>query len=489
MTIVIQFKSLEGESTGPPLNVPIETTCEQLNLLLNQLLQAEEPLPYSFMFGNLELHSTISQDLLEKGLVSSEEVAQIIYYPQSIFRVKPATRCSSTLSGHLKEILSVSFNAAGTLLATGSGDTSVRLWDVATETALAEGTGHKNWVLIVAWSPCGRFLASGSMDNQIRLWNGDTGKQVGSPLSGHSGFITSIAWEPLHLANNCSRLASGSKDGSIRIWNVPLRAVEFTLANHTDTVSCLRWSGNGYIFSGSRDRTVKMWNASNGTLVRTLEGHAHWINTMSLSTEHILRIGAFNWEGKITSNNHDVGCTDENLVCGVSFSQAKQVAQTKYDALKGANSCVLERLVTGSDDFSMFLWDPFGSSSKKPVARMTGHQALVNCVVFSPDGVGRWIASASFDKSIKLWNGITGEFVATFRGHVGPVYQVSFSPDSRFLVSGSKDSTVKIWNLRTKALHSNLPGHQDEVYAVDWAPTGDYIATGGKDRTLKIWRH
>lgn len=64
-----------------------------------------------------------------------------------------------------------------------------------------------------------------------------------------------------------------------------------------------------------------------------------------------------------------------------------------------------ERLVSGSDDFTMFLWNP--AEDKKPVARMTGHQALVNEVLFSPDT--RLIASASFDKSIKIWDGKTGK--------------------------------------------------------------------------------
>ena len=48
----------------------------------------------------------------------------------------------------------------------------------------------------------------------------------------------------------------------------------------------------------------------------------------------------------------------------------------------------------------------------------------MNHVCFSPDG--QWVASASFDKSVKLWNGLTGEYVAVFRGHVGPVYQIWF---------------------------------------------------------------
>lgn len=65
-------------------------------------------------------------------------------------------------------------------------------------------------------------------------------------------------------------------------------------------------------------------------------------------------------------------------------------------------------------------------------------------VQFSPDG--QWIISASFDKSIKVWDGLKGTFYASFFGHVAPVFQVAWSPDSRFFVSGSKDSTLKVRN-------------------------------------------
>lgn len=77
-------------------------------------------------------------------------------------------------------------------------------------------------------------------------------------------------------------------------------------------------------------------------------------------------------------------------------------------------------------------------------------------------------------------------FVETLRGHVGAVYQVAFSPDSRMLLSASKDSTCKVWNMRTKKLSEDLPGHADEVFAVDWNPNGSGGASGGKDKTLKM---
>ncbi|BAU01130.1 Notchless protein-like protein [Vigna angularis] len=163
-----------------------------------------------------------------------------------------------------------------------------------------------------------------------------------------------------------------------------------------------------------------------------------------------------------------------------SPEEMKKVALERYQAMRGNAP---ERLVSGSDDFTMFLWEPF--VNKHPKTRMTGHQQLVNHVYFSPDGL--WVASASFDKSVKLWNGTTGKFVAAFRGHVGPVYQISWSADSRLLLSGSRDSTLKVWDIRTRKLKQDLPGHSDEVFSVDWSPDGEKVASGGKDKVLKLW--
>lgn len=136
------------------------------------------------------------------------------------------------------------------------------------------------------------------------------------------------------------------------------------------------------------------------------------------------------------------------------------LCQSKYDA--SLSPTKQELLVSGSDDFTLMLWDP--SSGKKPITRMTGHQQPINYVIFSPDG--RFIASASFDKSVKLWNGLTGKFITSFRGHVQAVYQVCWSADSRLLVSSSKDSTMKVWDIAAKKLKMDLPGHADEVFAV-----------------------
>lgn len=81
--------------------------------------------------------------------------------------------------GHKEAVISVAFSPAGTCLASGSGDTTVRFWDIYTQTPQYTCEGHKHWVLCISWSPCGTKLASACKNGTILLWNPKTGKQIG----------------------------------------------------------------------------------------------------------------------------------------------------------------------------------------------------------------------------------------------------------------------------------------------------------------------
>lgn len=334
--------------------------------------------------------------------------------------------------------------------------------------------GHTNWVLCVEWSPDGFKVASACKNSLILIWDVLSGKQIGKPLRGHTQWINSLCWQPLHLNEECRLLASCSKDKTIKIWDTIMSTCLRSLSSHTQSVTCIKWSGNNLIYSCSQDRTIKVWRSDDGVLCRTLEGHAHWINTLALNSDYILRTGAFDPKDATLNDNYNQ--------FKLNRKELKEKALKRYNKYFDNEH---EKLVSGSDDFTMFLWQP--EIDKKSQCRMHGHQQLINDVKFSPDT--RLIASASFDKSIKLWNGKNGTFICTLRGHVQSVYQLSFSSDSRLLVSASADSTLKVWNLQTKKILNDLPGHSDEVYAVDWSPDGQRVASGGKDKVLKLWRY
>uniref|UniRef100_A0A0E0QVJ0 NLE domain-containing protein n=2 Tax=Oryza TaxID=4527 RepID=A0A0E0QVJ0_ORYRU len=457
-SVMCQLVSPEGDHLGAALYLPHNVGPPQLQEIVNHLLHNEDKLPYAFYIGDEELSVQLGAYMQQKN-ANVEVTLRIVYQPQAIFRIRPVNRCSATIAGHTEAVLAVSFSPDGRCLASGSGDTTVRFWDLSTQTPLFTCKGHKNWVLCIAWSPDGNHLVSGSKSGELILWDPKTGKQLGTPLTGHRKWITAVSWEPVHLQSPCRRFVSTSKDGDARIWDMTTRKCVIALTGHTNSVTCVKWGGDGLIYTGSEDCSIKVWETSQGKLVKTLQGHGHWVNSLALSTEYVLRTGAYDHTGKTYSTAEEM----------------KEAALARYKKMRGNAP---ERLVSGSDDFTMFLWEP--TISKQPKARMTGHQKLVNHVYFSPDG--QWLASASFDKSVKLWNGITGKFVAAFRGHVADVYQIS-----RLLLSGSKDSTLKVWDIRTRKLKQDLPGHADEVYAVDWSPDGEKVASGGKDRVLKLW--
>ncbi|KAL1140972.1 hypothetical protein AAG570_000898 [Ranatra chinensis] len=462
--ILARFKSETGEESGVLFDLPINISVTQLTSICNQLLEQEENTPYLFFVDEKEIVKTLD-DALEVSKVNTENVIDIVYQQQAVFRVRSVTRCTSSIPGHGEAVISVKFSPNGSGLASGSGDTTVRFWDLNTQTPHHTCKGHENWVLCIAWSPDSSRLVSGCKNGVILQWDAETGKQVGPKMKGHKQWITSLVWEPYHSNPDCRYFASSSKDGDVRIWDSSLGRCLRALSSHTQSVTALQWGGSNLLYSSSQDRTIKVWRPHDGVLCRTLQGHAHWVNTMTLNCDYVLRTGA------IVRPSDGVDPKDKLAVA--------KLAKSRYDEICGEKG---ELLVSGSDDFTLFLWNP--ESEKKPLARMTGHQQLINCVQFSPDT--RILASASFDKSIKLWDGKCGKFIATLRGHVQAVYMIGWSADSRLLVSGSADSTLKVWNMKTKKLEHDLPGHLDEVYAVDWSPLGDKVASGGKDKVLKL---
>ncbi len=175
----------------------------------------------------------------------------------------------------------------------------------------------------------------------------------------------------------------------------------------------------------------------------------------------------------------------------VSVEPAKVFAGHDAEVYSAALSADSGLLATASYDKTVRLWN---AGSAQAIATYKGHEAKVMCVAFSPDG--QTIVSGSADKTLKLWQVVKQpqerdqtdgpEALRTFKEHPAFVHCVAFSPDGQTIASGSAAKTVHLWkNEDASQLHS-LEAHESSVYAVVFSPDGKTLASSGLDTQIKL---
>ena len=175
------------------------------------------------------------------------------------------------VEGHTSYVFSLAFKPNSYLLASASGDNTVRIWDVGNNNRRHVRTlrGHTDTVWSVAWSPDGRTLASASQDGTVRLWNPDNGINF-AVLRGHTEQVNCVAWSP-----DGRILASGGNDNTVRLWNPDTHGIRRVLRGHTGRLYTLAFHPNGQTLagaSGGGDSSIRLWNPNTGALKATLTG-------------------------------------------------------------------------------------------------------------------------------------------------------------------------------------------------------------------------
>jgi len=193
------------------------------------------------------------------------------------------SQCLETLQGHSGRVKSVAFSLQGTTLASGSEDSSVRLWDTRTHQCLRTLQGHTDQVNSITFSPDECLLASGSDDQTVRLWDVSTGQCL-RILQGHTGWVWSVAFHPQGMI-----LASASEDRTVKLWDASTGLCLKTLQGHTNWILSVAFSLDGNILAtGSEDQTVKLWDVSTGQCLRTLQGHTGWVCSVAFDSQGTL---------------------------------------------------------------------------------------------------------------------------------------------------------------------------------------------------------
>ncbi len=140
-------------------------------------------------------------------------------------------------------------------------------------------------------------------------------------------------------------------------------------------------------------------------------------------------------------------------------------------------------LASGAGDNEVNLWS-YGSQDT-PIATLSGHSARVVRTEFHPSG--KYLASASYDTTWRLWDLNTATQLLLQEGHSKEVYNISFSPDGSLLASAGLDSIGRIWDLRTGRTIMLLESHVAPIHALDWSPDGVRVMTGSADGFAKCW--
>jgi WD40 repeat protein len=463
--------------------------------------------------------------------------------------------CKQTLEGHQDWVRSVACSPDGKTVASGSDDRTIKIWDATTGECLKTLAGHTDKVRSVAFSPTpfsqeeiagesplteeeapgGYILASGSDDRTIKLWNVSTGR-CWRTLEGHLSHVRSVTFSPA-IANSQTTiapgiLASSSEDRTIVLWDTIAGKRFRVLPRQGSTVWSVAFSPiplspagkggteGGYMLAGSSlDRLVKLWDTRTGQCLKTLQGQSTALWSVAISSDgQTIVAGSTDCTVKIW--DADRGTFQRSLEGHTNWCWSVALApiSTNPSTPKGIAA-------SASFDGTVRLWH---LAAGKVLKILQGHQSYVMAVVFSPDG--QTIASGSADQTIKIWDTTTGQCLKTLPGEGGNVWAMAFSPlccqnsekyrssnpsatkrgekttppalalkAGSFLASAHDDCTIKLWDVNSGLCLRTFQGHTNRVRSVAFSPSsgsslsqsgteGGYIlASGSEDYTVKLW--
>ncbi|MCP2730155.1 WD40 repeat domain-containing protein [Symplocastrum sp. BBK-W-15] len=332
-----------------------------------------------------------------------QQIQEELKQPENKYNQNLTWQCIRTLAQHSDTVSSVAISPDGKILASGSLDKTIKLWNLETGNLLATLVGHSSAVLSVAFSPVGQILASSSnlelRDGCIKLWDVEPARLRQTLGGGLINLrVNSLAFSP-----DGQTLASGHAEAKIRLWHLGSGQLRQTLKGHGWDVNSLAFSPDGrFLVSGGLDGAIKIWNWGTREEVRTLKRppRSEWIGSL------------VSWFDSSVGSIWSVAVSPDRKTFASAGSQQP-----------------------------IELWD---LETGKLLRILTEHSGTVYSVAFSADG--KILASGGEDNTIKLWNVLTGELLESLE-HLGPVRSVAFSPDGQTLVSGSADTTIKLWQI------------------------------------------
>jgi WD40 repeat protein/DNA-binding Xre family transcriptional regulator len=283
-------------------------------------------------------------------------------------------QCLRTLDGYSNWVLAIAFSSDGRMLASGSEDQCVRVWDVETGDCLRTLPGHTQLISSVAFAAVdesasarmedtGYVMASGSDDQTIRIWNYQNGEHLRT-LRGHSSWVQSVSF-----SGDRAWLASGSRDHTVRVWDWRTGECLYTLQGHSHRVKSVAFSSQGTLLaSSSDDHTIKLWDAATGQCLQTLAGHSDSVLSVAFSPD-----GSLIASGRA---DHTIG------LWNVQTGQCLCTLQGHTHRIRSVEFSPDGQLVaSGGDDQTVRLWSVANGNHRKT---LIGHTRTIWSIAFNP---------------------------------------------------------------------------------------------------------
>ena len=392
----------------------------------------------------------------------------------------------ATLPGIDVHVYSTSFSADGRMLAAGTSDGRIYLWDVATQTLRTVFTGHADSrskdVVSVSFSPDGRTLASGGQDGTARLWDVASGKQI-AIFTGHIGRVTRVSF-----GRDSKTLASyGLDDRIVHQWDIATGFPKFTISGPTssggnwpiyqslDRYIIFSPDGKTLARVGSDDGAIHLWDVATGRQRASLNG--------CLGVSQYILSASFSPDGRTLAS-----AGSDEMVRIWDVASGREIAVLEHDrSVESVSFSPDGKTLASRSGNQVRLWNVRAWTKRAVIA----HDNRVYGVRFSPDSrtLATIISSSNAglsNKNVHLWDVDTGTRIGALKGHTAPVMSVSFSPDrdSRILASGGQDKKVRLWNVDTMKEIGSL-AHTGDVHSVSFSADGKTLASA--DGTLRLW--
>jgi WD40 repeat protein len=349
---------------------------------------------------------------------------------------------------------------------------------------------HAGPVSAVAIAPDGMTLASASDDGTVKVWNASTGGFI-FEIKVPNGQAKCVAFSP-----DGKRLASGWADGTVQLWDPKARQEIFTNQGaHKGAVLCAAFNKDGkWLATGSADRTVKLWDPTRKNQeARILPGREHTreVSGLAFSRDgHFLVSAALGEKGEVKV---------WDFFWEEKWNKLPQLERTlleqkgiKFNAITypsghygGASGVAFHRdcweLALASPDQSVSLvtivLDKNGIPERPDIIYIPGHTGPVRAVAYPLDGHDLF-ASASSDRTVKVWHRKTSQQIFSLKGHTDAVNGLAFSPDATRLASASADGTVQLWDLTSGQEALLLPSEKHPVNGIAFSADSRYFALG-----------